>query len=194
MSVFSETLNKILSDEQIIIILFFIASQKGIRFSSYRYVNILLFTGIKVRVYSPYFYYEREKKSGRKKKGRKKGNNLDCHLCLSLMGFVELYSPYIVQEIALTSLSCPSFSVASEVLKGRAINLCVSTIEKICINMAKVGMESRGKISLSGTENLSGLTLVVGVEGGRLRIRKTKRGKKKKGAKQQGYYTDWREA
>ncbi len=109
------------------------------------------------------------------------------------MGFVGLYSPYIVQEIVSTSLSCPSFSVASEVLKGRAINLCVSTIEKICINMAKVGMESRGKISLSGTEDLSGSTLVVGVDGGRLRIRKTKRGKKKKGAKQQGYYTDWRE-
>ncbi len=67
-----ETINKILSDEQILIILCFIASQKGMCFSSYRYVNILLFTGIKVRVYSPYFYYERKKSLVAKREAEKK--------------------------------------------------------------------------------------------------------------------------
>ena len=144
-------------------------------------------------MYSPYFYYEREKKSGRKKQGKKKGNNLDCHLGLSLMGFVGCYSPYIVQEVVTTSLSSPSFAVARGLLIGCGIDLCVSTIEKICINAAKLGMENRGKISLTGKEDFTGFTLVIGTDGGRIRIRTTKRGAKKKGAKQQGYHAEWKE-
>ena len=188
-----ETINQMLSDKRMLLLLCFIAVQKGMRFSKFKLLNILIFTGVKIKVWSPYFYYEREKKLGRKKNGRKKGNNLDCHLGLSLMGFVGCYSPYIVQEVVTTSLSSPSFAVARDLLKGRGINLCVSTIEKICINTAKLGMENRGKISLTGHENFTGFTLVIGVDGGRIRIRTPKRGAKKKGAKQQGYHTDWKE-
>ena len=188
-----QTINEILSDKQVVHILCLLASWKGMSFVDFRPLNIQVFNGVSIKVYSPYFYRKPEKKSGRKKSGRKKGNNLDCHLGLSLMGFVGGYSPYIVQEVVATSLSCPSFSVARDVLKLRGISLCVSTIENICINMAKLGMENRGKISLTGNEDFSGLTLVIGVDGGRIRTRKTKPGKKKKGAKQQGYYTEWKE-
>ncbi len=188
-----DTINEILSDTQTLVLLCLIAVQKGMRFSTFKLLNIHIYNGIKVKVYSPYFYYEPEKKSGRKKQGRKKGNNLDCHLGLSLMGFVGCYSPYIVQEVVTTSLSSPSFAVARDLLKGRGINLCVSTIEKICVNVAKLGMKNRGKISLTGKEDFTGFTLVIGTDGGRIRIRTTKRGAKKKGAKQQGYHTGWKE-
>jgi hypothetical protein len=188
-----DTINEILSDEQTLVLLCFIAVQKGMRFSKFKSLNIQIYNGIKVKVYSPYFYYEPNKKSGRKKQGRKKGNNLDCHLGLSLMGFVGCYSPYIVQEVVTTSLSSPSFAVARGLLRGRGINLCVSTIEKICINAAKLGMENRGKISLTGKDEFTGFTLVIGTDGGRIRIRTTKRGAKKKGAKQQGYHAEWKE-
>ena len=176
-----ETINQILSDKKILFVLCLIAAQKGMRFSKFKSLNIQIYSGIKVKVYSPYFYYEPEKKSGRKKQGRKKGNNLDCHPGLSLMGFVGCYSPYIVQEVVTTSLSSPSFAVARDLLKGRGIDLCVSTIEKICINAAKLGMENRSKISLTGKEDFTGYTLVIGTDGGRIRIRTTKRGTKKKG-------------
>ncbi|MCK5539215.1 MAG: hypothetical protein KAI79_20500 [Bacteroidales bacterium] len=188
-----EAINEILSDEKFLFILSFIASQKGMSFVEKRPIKVLLFTGVEVKILSPYFYCPPERKAGRKKSGRKKGNNLDCHLGLSLMGFIGRYSPYIVQEVVTTSLSCPSFAVARELLAGRGIKLSVSAIEKLCINMAQLGLDNRSKISITRQENFTGLTLVVGTDGGRIRIRTTKRGKKKKGAKRQGYHTDWKE-
>ena len=188
-----ETINDIFSNEQFLFILSFIASQKGMNFVEYRPIKVLLFTGVEVKILSPYFYCPPERKAGRKKSGRKKGNNLDCHLGLSLMGFVGRYSPYIVQEVVTTSLSCPSFAVAKDLLASRGIKLSVSAIERLCINMAQLGLDNRSKISITGRENFTGLTLVVGTDGGRIRTRTTKRGKKKNGAKRQGYHTHWKE-
>ncbi len=188
-----QTINEILNNRDILFVLILIASNKGMRFSSFRTLNVKIFNCIGIKVYSPYFYYEPNKKSGRKKSGRKKGNNLDCHLGLSLMGFVGIYSPYIVQEVVTASLSAPSFAVAQKLLEQRGIKLSVNTLEKICIKSAILGMEYRGKISLSGKEDFTGKTLVIGTDGGRIRTRKIKNGRKKKGAKQQGYYTEWKE-
>jgi len=54
-------------------------------------------------------------------------------------------------------------------------------------------MACRGQISVDGQENLTGATLVIEVDGGRLRLRRKKRGKKKAQQKRQGYHTDWKE-
>ncbi len=55
------------------------------------------------------------------------------------------------------------------------------------------GLKWRGLMSLDGTENLEGVTVVVGIDGGRLRERKGKVGRWKKGQKRQGFDTEWRE-
>ena len=39
---------------------------------------------------------------------------------------------------------------------------------------------------------LAGRTLVIGIDGGRLRERRPKRGRKKADQKRQGYHSDWR--
>ncbi len=54
-------------------------------------------------------------------------------------------------------------------------------------------MDHRGEISVDGTENLEGCTVVLNVDGGRLRTRRPKPGRKKEGQKRQGFYTDWKE-
>jgi hypothetical protein len=46
---------------------------------------------------------------------------------------------------------------------------------------------------LADDESLAGHTLVIGIDGGRMRERRKKPGAKKKGQKRQGYYTPWRE-
>ena len=55
----------------------------------------------------------------------------------------------------------------------------------------------RGKRNCStrgeGREALAGRTLVIEIDGGRLRERRPKRGRKKAGQKRQGYHSDWRE-
>jgi len=73
------------------------------------------------------------------------------------------------------------------------IALDVKTVRRFCRQLGAVGLAFRGQISLTGTEKVRGYTLVIGIDGGRLRERRKKRGRKKKGQKRQGYHTDWRE-
>jgi len=91
------------------------------------------------------------------------------------------------------TLLCPSFAVTKAVLEEQGIEINVKTLRRYCRLTGKKGMKWRGVMSLAGTENLEGITVVVGIDGGRLRQRRRKRGRRKKGQKRQGFYTDWRE-
>jgi hypothetical protein len=61
-----------------------------------------------------------------------------------------------------TALLCPSYEVASTVLKGQAILLDVKTLRRLCQLAGDLDNGQRGRISLSGKEDLQGYTLVVG--------------------------------
>ncbi len=91
------------------------------------------------------------------------------------------------------ALLCPSFEVAKEVLAEQGIQVNVKTLRRYCQLVGAEGMKWRGLMSLDGTETLKGATVVIGIDGGRLRERKRKPGRWKKGQKRQGFYTEWRE-
>jgi hypothetical protein len=76
---------------------------------------------------------------------------------------------------------------------GRSIQIDISTIRRFCRQLAEKGIRFRGQVSLDGHEDLKGFTVVIGVDGGRLRERCPKRGRKKKEQKRQGYKGEWRE-
>jgi len=48
-------------------------------------------------------------------------------------------------------------------------------------------------VSLSCEENIEGYSLVIGIDGGRLRERRGKRGRRPKHLKRQGFHADWKE-
>ena len=54
-------------------------------------------------------------------------------------------------------------------------------------------MEHRHRIALSGADGVESRTLLICIDGGRLRERRAKRGRRPPGQKRQGYHTDWRE-
>jgi hypothetical protein len=54
-------------------------------------------------------------------------------------------------------------------------------------------MPQRGRVSLSDTDCVDGKTVLVCIDGGRLRERRTKRGRKSEGQKRQGYHAEWKE-
>lgn len=187
-------LNEVLSDNNFLSVLKIIGGSKCLSFFGYRKVEVRILNGITIEVNSPYFYKRRKKdQKGRKRKKRCKGNNSCCHLGLALLGFISNCSGNLASEVTKMALLCPSFEVSTNILESRGIKIDVKTIRKICRDIGTIGLESRGKISMSTTEKLEGLTLVIGIDGGRLRERKTKRGRKKDGQKQQGYHTDWKE-
>ena len=79
------------------------------------------------------------------------------------------------------------------VLRRRGIQMDVSTVRRYCRELAEEGTKWRGPVSLSGDENLKGHTLVIGIDGGRLRERITKTRTAQEDQKRQGYKGEWRE-
>jgi hypothetical protein len=112
---------------------------------------------------------------------------------LAVLGFVNRGSPKFVSDIVKLAVLCPSFELANEVLRDRGIALNVKTIRRYCRDLGKVGLVHRGKISLADDTAIAGQTLVIGLDGGRLRERRPKRGRRKQGARRQGYHTNWKE-
>jgi len=112
---------------------------------------------------------------------------------LELLGFIGRGSPALVSDVVQMAVLSPSFAVAHTVLNERGIRVDESTIQRYCRQLVQKGIAWRGQVSLRSSEQLKGYTLVVGIDGGRLRERCTKRGRRKQGQKQQGYNGEWRE-
>lgn len=91
------------------------------------------------------------------------------------------------------ALLCPSLETAKAVLAEQGVPINSKTLRRYCRLAGAKGMEWRGLMSLNGTEKLDGVTVVVGIDGGRLRQRQGKRGRRKKGQKRRGYTTEWKE-
>lgn len=161
----------------------------GVRFVSIQEVEVRVGSGGKVRVRSPYFVKATPKR-GRKKRGP---NGRGCHLLLEVLGFVGRCSSRFVDEVVKLALLCPSLEVASEVLSSRGIEVDVKTIRRLCGLLGEAGLSHRGEGLLEEGESVSGKTVVVGLDGGRVRTRRKKRGRKAVGLKRCGYSTPWRE-
>ena len=186
-------LNKILQDKDFLNLLKYLGGLKGMHYVRYREITVRLINGQSVKVFSPYFVKAQPKKGRKRSKRGPRGPFGTGHLGLSVFGFIGLCSGNFVSEVVKLALLCPSIKVAKEILSERDICIDTKIISLLCQCLGQIGINFRGSISLSGKENLKGNTLVIGIDGGRLRIRRTKRGKKKKGKKRHGYHTDWKE-
>ncbi|WP_321492985.1 hypothetical protein [uncultured Desulfobacter sp.] len=91
------------------------------------------------------------------------------------------------------ALLCPSYELARKMLKSHSIILCVKTIRRLIMDLGRRAIEHRGRLSLSENDSVDGKTILICIDGGRLRERKTKRGRKRKGQKRQGFHSNWRE-
>ena len=168
------------------------AGKKGLRFNGYRPTSIRLLTGNSLTIQSPYFAKAcSRKRPGRKSKKRKKGTGR--HFGLDYLGFVSRCSTLLGSMVVQSALLCPSFEIARKTLKLHAIDLNVKTIHRITMDMAKDTMPQRGRVSISDTDSVDGKTVLVCIDGGRLRERRTKRGRKPNGQKRQGYHAEWKE-
>ena len=186
---FKSVIENLFSDYDFIKKLKILGCKKSMRFRGLKNNKIRFMNGQIISVDSPYFT-RTDSKRGRKKKGP---NGRGCHLGLHVLGFIDKYSLNFVDVIAQMGILCPSAEIASECLSLRNISVEAKTIIKFTNKLGVSGIEKRGEISFNGEEDYDGKTLVIGIDGGRIRERKKKRGKKKVGLKQQGYHSDWKE-
>ena len=166
-----------------------LGAQKGLRFVSYQQIRVMLPTGTKVRVRSP-FFVKASPKRGRKKRGPQ---NRGEHLFLSLMGFVHKVEPGLAFRAVQLAVLAPSFDTTSKILKQEEIELSPNKIRQMVAEMGNHDPCSRVERLLSDEEisPLKNQRVLLSVDGGRLRQRKNKRGPRPAGNKRCGFHTDW---
>ncbi len=168
------------------------AGKMGLRFNGYRPSSIRLLTGNCLSIRSPYFSKAISKRRpGPKSKKRQNGTGR--HFGFDYLGFIGRCSTLLTSSVVHAALLCPSFEIARRTLENHAINLNVKTIRRITMNIAKEAMPLRGRVSLCDTDRVDGKTVLACIDGGRLRERRPKRGRKPKGQKRQGYHAEWKE-
>jgi len=147
------------------------------------YVNIRTKSGQVVTVRTSYF----------RRKGKRifKKRHPGIYPGLILLGIQDRCTPGLASDISLLAAAMASFEEVGQVLSGMGIHLDIKTIRSISYSFAAAArlMQQESIIQL-GT--VSGRRVVVSCDGGRIRIRTNKRGRKTKKNRNR-YKTDWRE-
>jgi len=86
---------------------------------------------------------------------------------------------------------CPSFEVAANALRGFGIAMNEHLLQNITMRFAGLAKNVRMECNVDDAWQKPGIRILICVDGGRIRERRPKRGKRKKGQKMQGYSTDW---
>jgi len=186
-------LESLMHDKWFMSVLISMAGKRCLSLEGYRLVTVSVLNDQRILISVPYFYNRVKKKKGRKKKGRSKGNNIDCHLGLSIIGMVGSSSGNLASEICKMALLAPSEDMAVRLLSDRGVVINVKTLRKMVRDVGQIGLSRRGIISVDQKHTINSGTLVIGIDGGRLRERRTKPGRKKQDQQRQGFTTEWKE-
>ena len=160
---------------------------KNFRNKGYRIVYIRFIGGSELPIVVTYYAKNCD---DRKRKSRSKG----CYPGLILMGVHDHCTPELASEVSLAAAALCSLKEAQEMLANRGIKLDIKTIRNI---MKRFSARARlcqkaGNHACTMPSNGKGRRIVISTDGGRTRVRKTKRGPKT--SKQRNrYHTDWRE-
>ena len=143
----------------------------------------------------------RQSRKKRKKRGKGRHGPLrkGVYPVLKILGIAHRASPALQNEVTLSALNNP-FVEAQETLKRHGIALSEKRVRTISESVGAQALENREQQlaqfeqgNLEHDETFTGKRIVIGIDGGRTRTRKNKKGKKKKNNKRKGYHTDWRE-
>jgi len=176
-----------LKDDQFLQLLKTYGQQVACRFIGWRKILIRLSSGRKYEVISPVFLRSKPKD----KRRRRRRSNVTRHLGLEVLGFEHKCSPLLLHNSIQMAALCPSFETASNVLEDLGVQMNQRLLQTLCYRVADRIMVDRCDNVVDDSWERAGLRLLVCIDGGRIRHRQVKRGRKKKGMKRHGYSTDW---
>lgn len=96
-----------------------------------------------------------------------------------------------IDKVCMSSIICPSYSIANQLLMRFGVHQSVSKVRKLTNEVAAHCQELEVQLSLSKGESLKGKRVIIGVDGGRVRIRNYTGEKNESG--NAIYKTPWRE-
>lgn len=159
-------------------------------------VTITLFGGSQVVLTSPYMLSRPKKKRGRSKQKKsrgKKGNGL--YPILEVLGIRDRVTPAVASEVA-RQMALGTVTQTQRNLATRGIELGRKKIRTLALRVGERGLRFRTEVlepSPTGCNSLvEGHTLLIGTDGGRLRTRERKKGRRKKSG-YHGFKGKWRE-
>lgn len=182
-------LNELLSNALFLALLKQWGAQSACRFLGYREITVRLKSGKQWNVLSPVFL--RSKPKGKRGRAPKRQKGALRHLGLELLGIIKQVSPALIEICISMAVLCPSFEVAANALRGLGIAMNEHLLQNITLRFAKLAKSVRVDCHDDDVWQKPGIKILICVDGGRIRERCTKRGKRKKGQKRQGYTTDW---
>jgi hypothetical protein len=160
--------------------------------------SIRLEGGTRIVIKTPYLRQNHKGKRGPKRKKRgKKGTGI--YPVLEALGIRDGVSPATRSEIALLTVQVGSYQEAVDMLERRGFSCDVSTLKRIATTTARAhiclrdaALEAATRIPVLKDAPLAGKRVRVSVDGGRVRTRKTRRGRKTRKGRHK-FTTPWRE-
>lgn len=163
-----------------------------------RTTSVLLLGGTRIVVDTPYLREDRRGRRGRRRRQRG-ACGAGCYPVLETLGIAERVSPATRSEIALHVVQAASYCEAAEMLARRGLSCDVSSLVRITTATAEVStrlrdaaLEAALRIPVPSDGPLAGKRVRVSLDGGRVRTRRTHRGRKTAKGRH-GFSTPWRE-
>src|SRR5216683_8203055 len=166
---------------------------KGVRTTS-----VLLLGGTRLILETPYLREDRRGRRGRRR-GKRGARGTGCYPVLECLGIAERVSPASRSEIALHMVQAASYLEAAHMLSRRGLTCDVSSLMRITTATAEAStrlrdaaLEAALRLPVPSDGPLAGKRVRVSLDGGRVRTRRTHRGRKTAKGRH-GFATPWRE-
>ncbi len=158
------------------------ASPKKMKDFGYRPVTVQFLGGLEVELMARYWC----RSQARADKG--KGS----YFGLVLLGVCDRCTPALASEVAQLAAALSSFEDAQARLRQMGVEMSIRRIANVAYHFAQRARRRQELDGMGIEGSLAGKRVVVSTDGGRLRVRKNKRGPKTKKGRSR-YRTDWRE-
>jgi len=166
---------------------------KGLRTTS-----VLLLGGTRLIIETPYLREARRGRRGRRR-GQRGARGTGCYPVLECLGIADRVSPASRSEIALHVVQAASYLEAAQMLSRRGLACDVSSLVRITTATAEAStrlrdaaLEAALRLPVAPDGPLAGKRVRISLDGGRVRTRRTHRGRKTAKGRH-GFATPWRE-
>ena len=164
----------------------------------FRMTSVLLLGGTRIVLETPYLREDRRGRRGRRRRTRGP-HGAGCYPVLEALGIADRVSPATRSEIALHVVQAASYREAAAMLARRGLACDVSSLVRISTATAEESTRLRDaalaaalRVPVPSDGPLAGKRVRVSLDGGRVRIRRTHRGRKTAKGRH-GFSTPWRE-
>jgi hypothetical protein len=164
----------------------------------FRMTSVLLLGGTRMVIETPYLREDRRGRRGRRRRTRGL-HGAGCYPVLEALGITDRVSPATRSEIALHVVQAASYREAAAMLARRGLVCDVSSLVRISTATAEASTRLRDaalaaalRLPVSPHGPLAGKRVRISLDGGRVRTRRRRRGRKTAQGRH-GFSTPWRE-